>query len=410
MRIAFISDTHLGYNWRDKELKEDAVRQAREAFLKAISMNVDFIVHPGDIFDDKVPKPEVWVEALKIFALPQMANNTGVKPVTKVRSPLPFRGIPVIAIHGNHDRRGGNLKNPVEALDAAGHLYYLNGDNIILEKDGERVNIYGMGYVSESYVLKTLKSLGPKPVEDAYNIFVIHQNIKEYLPDEISFLSLNDLPDFDLVVNGHIHTNVFEDRGSFKFMMPGSTVATQLKKEEAFKKKGFYIFDTKTGKAEFIELDTTRPFLYVDMSFEKSETSDVHVRVRSKIEELLSKQFSMKPIIKVKLTGSLSAKTNIDKEEIVKGFEDRAVIVIDNRLETEDFMKKIEELRELHASHVGAENLGLAMLRKKLEESGYTGPPVDEIFDPLVEGNVDDLMIKFIQHFQRRQSTDTSSQ
>ncbi len=408
MKIAFISDTHLGFNWRDKELREDSVRQAREAFMKAISEKVDLIIHPGDIFDDKIPKPEVWVEALKIFSMTQMAPESGVRPVSGSVNPLPFRGIPVIAIHGNHDRRGGTLKNPVEALDAAGHLVYLNSSSVLVEKNGEKLNIFGMGYVPESYVLKTLRTIAPKRIDGAYNIFVMHQNVKEYLPDDVSFLSLGDLPNFDLVVNGHIHNNTFEDKGRFKFMMPGSTVATQLKKEEAGKKKGFYIFDTDTEKAKFVEIESTRPFVYLEMKFSGTELSNVYTKVRKKIEDVLENKFSMKPIIKLKLVGSLSAKTNIDRDEISKGFDD-AIIIVDNRLETENFMKRIEELREMHASRVGVENLGLALLRKKLTEVGYSGPSVDEVFDQLIEGDVESLIPKFIQHYQQTQSRDTSS-
>ncbi len=400
MRIAFISDTHLGYAWRDKELGQDSIRQAREAFLKAIDSGVDVIVHPGDVFDERVPKPEVWVEALKIFALPAMAESTGVFPVSEGVSSLPFRGVPVVAIHGNHERRGGNLKNPVEALDAAGQVVYLHANNLVLEKGGERVNIYGLGYVPESYVLDTLKSLNPKPVKNAYNIFVMHQNVKEYLPDEVSFLSLNDLPDFDLVVNGHIHSNVFEDRSKFKFMMPGSTVATQLRKDEAFRRKGFYIFDTNTEKAEFIELESTRPLLYEEFRFENSDTGSIVRDVRSKIEELLSESYSMKPVIKIKLKGSIGAGKSIDIGAITQGFEDQAIIIVDNVLESEDFKTRIEHLREMHTSKIGVETLGVTFLQKQLQELGYSGPNIEDIFEPLVEGKTEDLLTKFIKHFQ----------
>ncbi len=414
MKIAFISDTHLGYNWGNKELASDSFRQAREAFVKAMENKVDLIVHPGDIFDSKVPKPEVWVEALRLFSLTFMVPDSSIKPVlnggNNSNSPLHFKGIPVVAIHGNHERRGGGLKSPVEALDAAGHLLYLHNNSVKLEKDGERVNIFGLGYVPESYVSKALKAINPKKEEDSFNIFVLHQNLKEFLPDEISFLSLSDLPRFDLVVNGHIHWRVYKDYNDWRFMMPGSTVSTQLKKQEAERSKGFFIFDTKNGKAEFIELESARPFIYKELEFSDSESSIVLQEVRKQLEDILSKEYSMKPIVKIKLKGSLKIGRNIDKGSLVRGFEDRAFIVIDNRLESQEFRRRIEELREMHSEKMGNVSLGISILRKKLEESDYSGPDIEDIFDPLVAGEVDDVLARIIQHYQRRESTGTSSQ
>ncbi len=410
MRIAFISDNHLGYNWRDKELRMDSIRQAREAFQKAVDEEVDLIIHPGDIFDEKNPKPEIWMEALRIFAIPKAAPDSGVNLVKGSVSRLHMKGIPVIAIHGNHERRGNEKKTAVEALDAAGLVIYLHNRGMLFEKDGEKVFVYGMGYVPESYVLKALKLINPKKVDDAFNIFVMHQNIKEYLPDEVSFLSLADLPRFDLVVNGHIHFNDYRDYGDWRYMMPGSTVITQMKKQEAERRKGFYIFDTIKKEARFIELETQRPFIFETLEFSESEASDVVTRARDLISKVLENDFQMKPIIKIKLVGSLKAGRNVDKASIAKGFEGKAVIFVDNQLESLEFMKKIEELREIHAMKKANVNLGISILRSSLKDSGYSGPDIEDIFDLLVDGDQEDVLRAFIQHYQRISNTGTSSQ
>ncbi len=403
MKIAFISDTHLGFGWGGP-LADDSIRQAREAFLKAIQMKADFIVHPGDIFDERIPKPEVWVEALRLFSLTSMVEDTGVRPVENKESPLPFRGIPVVAIHGNHERRSSGYKNPVEALEASGHLLYLNDRGVVLEKDGEKVHIFGMGYTPESHALERLRELNPTKIEDAYNIFVLHQNIKEFLPEEISFLALNDMPKFDLVVNGHIHWNEFRDMGDWRFIMPGSTVTTQLKKQEAVRKKGFYMLDTDTGKIDFVELETVRPFIYRELTFSDSDITTVASEIRKTIEDILNKEYSMKPIIKLKLSGSIKTKRNIDKASIVNDFSDHAIIVIDNRLETENLKKRIEELRDLQAKKVSAETLGLSILKGELQRLDYKGVDPEFIFEYLVNGDIDRLLDAFIKHHSKATS------
>ena len=51
MRIAIISDTHLGY----ARFEEDSLKQAESAFLDA-EQKADAIIFAGDVFDTKIPK------------------------------------------------------------------------------------------------------------------------------------------------------------------------------------------------------------------------------------------------------------------------------------------------------------------------------------------------------------------
>ena len=67
MRIAVISDLHLGFKFGE-ERGEDAFRNANEAFSKALEEKVNLILLPGDIFHDKVPRPEIIGRAIELFA------------------------------------------------------------------------------------------------------------------------------------------------------------------------------------------------------------------------------------------------------------------------------------------------------------------------------------------------------
>ncbi|EQD59621.1 metallophosphoesterase, partial [mine drainage metagenome] len=75
--------------------------------------------------------------------------------------------------------------------------------------------------------------------------FMLHQSIYEILPFDESFMHYDDLPKgFDLYVCGHIHSRVKATVNGKLFLIPGSTVLTQLKEGEQ-ERKGFILFDTK---------------------------------------------------------------------------------------------------------------------------------------------------------------------
>src|SRR4030042_954051 len=204
MRIAFISDLHFGFG-RGTERAEDCWEAAEEAFEKA--KDCDLIVLPGDIFDERIPRPEDWAKALKIFS-----RNK----------------VPVVAIHGTHERRGRGLLNCVQGLEHAGFLKHVHCDSATYEFGGEKVTVYGMSGVPEAYAKEVLSTWNPKPTE-GFNIFMLHQSIHPYIynPVEPPSLKLEDLPEgFDLYVSGHIHWREKTEVKGSPFIIPGSTVTT----------------------------------------------------------------------------------------------------------------------------------------------------------------------------------------
>jgi len=121
VKIAIISDSHLGY----ARFEEDAYVQFEKAILLA-SEKADIILFAGDVFDTKVPKLETLEKAVQIFR--------------KAR-------VPVVAIHGNHERRSKDSVNPVQLLAAAGVLEYLHGRDYVFEKDGEKLSFTPLWHV-----------------------------------------------------------------------------------------------------------------------------------------------------------------------------------------------------------------------------------------------------------------------
>ena len=128
MKIAIFSDCHCGHAYGD-ERGEDSFLGLEEAVRG--SMDADLILMAGDIFDSRVPRQEVFARTARILSLSQSLPSTTAlsgligKEMSEV-SPLALRGVPIVAIHGTHERRSKFMLNPVQALEHAGLLVHLH--------------------------------------------------------------------------------------------------------------------------------------------------------------------------------------------------------------------------------------------------------------------------------------------
>jgi DNA repair exonuclease SbcCD nuclease subunit len=395
MNIAIISDTHFGYAW-STERQEDSFFQAREAMEKALK-KADFILLPGDVFDSRIPKQEVMEKAMRILSKALDAPNTGVKIVDSVNkdlSSIPYytlEGVPVVAIHGTHERRGSNMTNPMEALEAAGLLVHLHLGTLVIEKKGERVAVHGMSGVPEAFAKESLEAWEPKPVKGACNIIVFHQSFKEMIYAETPMMEFSDLPPgFDLYVNGHIHWNSIQEKNGKKILHPGSTIITQMRKIEAEKPKGFYFFDSKTGQLEFNPLENQRKLFFKQLEFDGEKPSQV-VSQANKILESIPKT-SPKPLVKLKLKGSLKTGSSFSASDVGSSFKNDFLLSVDDELSTEDFKKKIDALRKMHEKKASVVEKGFDLLVENLKQADYDGIPPQKILSLLEEGESEKVL------------------
>ncbi len=358
MRIAILSDFHLGY----QRFEEDSYAQAQAAMTIA-SSEADLILCAGDIFDVKVPKLETLKKAVEIF-----------------RS----ASVPVIAIHGNHERRAKGLVNPAQLLAAGTGITLLHGAWKEFSKGGERVRVFGLGSVPEEYAAEALKrTLGEAPGDEGeFSVLMIHQSIRELMPggkEELSLEDLEGLP-FDLIVNGHIHETVSRLGG--RFLIPGSTVLTQLKKDE-MAPKGFYIFDTKSRKSEFREIPS-RAFFYEEITFNDAGAEDVRETVRARVAALRKEKPGC--IIAIKLDGTLKqGLSNADMK-----LDPQEGVFIDNRLNVESLGAKLERIRGSREAALSVREMAMRQLRAKTEGK-LTLFDGSELFERLVSGPEDAL-------------------
>jgi DNA repair exonuclease SbcCD nuclease subunit len=354
MKIGIVADTHFGYS----RFEADALSQGKEAILSAAG-SCDALILAGDIFDTRVPKPETLSEAVKIMR---------------------HVHVPVFAIHGTHERRSKGMVNPIEMLETAGLLRSVHNKAEIFEKSGEKVAISGMGGVPDDMAKGELATLAPKPVPGAFNIFMLHQSFSEYIFAKSDMLSLADLPPgFDLYICGHMHKNVVALDG--KFLIPGSTVITQMRPEETGP-KGYYIYDTKLRKPEFVPINS-RPFFFKELKFEKAGMEKVRSACTEYISECI-KHSKEKPIIRMKLTGSLApGVASQDLSLAPLSANERAIIQIDSEFEEATLKEKIERIRNLREKRASVREIGMEMLRERLKHNGSRPEDAESLFSAL---------------------------
>lgn len=392
MRISIIADAHLGYAYNSR-LENDSFENFEEAIDN--SLNSDIILIAGDIFNSRTPKTSVLSRAIKILrkALLKTSNVKLIetdKELHKV-SERTLKALPIIALYGNHERRSRGEINIIQALENAGLLICLNRNYIIFEKNGIRVAIHGMSSFPERYAKKYLTEWDPKPIENCFNILMLHQSIYPYIfsPIEPPSLKIEDLPKgFDLIVNGHIHISASEKIGDSIFLVPGSTVITQMEENEAKSEKGFYVLEIgREKKLDFVPLKKRRKFFFDEIKIKVSAKKEIEEKIR---EILLSESFVKPPIIKLRIKGKEEEVFEQDLREIERKFFDKAIVIFSKELESIELTKKIEFIRNIIEEKQSIEEIGLNILRKNLEELNF-GKTIDYemLFNLLSEGEVE---------------------
>lgn len=424
MKIAVIADPHLGAKWGTPR-EQDSFVQFREAMEKSLDLEAHLIILLGDIFDTRIPRQEVWAQAMRILSLPAANGRNEIKLESAIDknmgeiSPVALRGTPVIALHGNHERRTLGLTNPVEALEAAGLLVHLRRNTLIFNTPEGRLAIHGMSNVPEQHVRKVLATWNPKPVDGAFNILALHQSVGPYVysSEESPTLDIPDLPKgFDLYLCGHIHNRIESTAYGKPLLFPGGTERTQLLQVEAETPKGFYMvdFDEKLSYT-FIELNSPRDFYYEEMRFDGVGIPHLNEAVRAKVRELLArhrKNTEKPPLVRIRLVGTIAkeaSRSEFDERAIVQEFADRALVVVSKGdLVAPGLEEKVQLLRELKEQRMSLDDKAMTLLEEYLRESGYTQTfDVRALYGLLVEGRDDEALQKVFGVVENLVNVDT---
>ncbi|MGC8648968.1 MAG: DNA repair exonuclease [Candidatus Micrarchaeia archaeon] len=392
-----VSDLHIGY----ERFIDDAYAQAKEALEKASAM-ADVILLPGDIFDKRAPKPDVIAQAINLFReLAVKSWNARVVEFKSYGDSKAYTNLPIIAIPGTHERTVEGKENVLNLLALAKLMVDVSEATAIIELDGERIAITGLGGISDERAKEYLKNKNFKPVENMFNIFVFHQTIYEILPFDEHAIHYNDLPEgFDLYVDGHIHNRVENTVHSKPFLIPGSTVLTQLKDSEQ-EKKGFILFDTSNSTYEFIEINS-RDFVVLNLKFDNVKPDIFIKECENQIERILNEHKGA--IIKVKLEGTIAQGYNlIDMpiRSIMAKYEGKAIIEFDtSKFKSIESERRIDELKQGNIDGMPIKELGAKIFVNNLKEQKYN-LEIDAIklFEILGSGESKEKVIKKASEF-----------
>ena len=387
MKIAFFSDTHLGVN-------DDALPQARLAFELALKL-ADCVVTCGDIFDFRIPKQETLHEGLALFG--EFSRKFFEKNKGKIiirNASREYSLQPMITIFGTHERRSKGMVNPIQLMDEANVVAHAHNAKVYIEdkNTNERVCIQGLGGLPEEYAKPALEAIKFTPEIGCFNVFIFHQTLKEVIPFHDYFISIPDLPSgFDLYVNGHIHWRrefkSAENNGRH-VLLTGSTVITQQKKNEQ-EQKGLWVYDTNTKESIFHYIES-RPFFYRELDFNGALVTEVYNEIEKTLADI---SIARKPLVKLKLKGTLArgiSSGDVDLRSIYEKNHDVMKLSIDREFEiNQELKEKIEYLRKMREESKTVREIGLSVLRAKLEENKYKLGHEEELFDALSEGNIE---------------------
>jgi len=272
--------------------------------------------------------------------------------------------------------------HPTALLAHAGLLTDFHNRTVLHEHKGEKTAISGMGSVPEDMARAALPQISCKPVAGAFNIFVVHQSFQEFdVSGNDTYITFDDLPEgYDLYLCGHVHQPCLTG----KVLNPGSTVVTQMRKDEVGP-RGWLLYDTAARKAEFKPV-ASRQLFHSILTFESAKPDEIRARVEAEARRLLSAApaGAPSPLVKIVVKGTLAPGFGT-ADLSMPGMGDN--VFIDNSMNSENLKERIAQIKLSREKKLSARQQGMEILRKKLEEAHFTLGEPEEVFEKLLEGN-----------------------
>lgn len=238
MKILYFTDTHIRGNTpkNRKDVFIDTVENKFNEIVElSIKLDVDFVIHGGDLFD----RPDVSISIASRFA----------KILSKFK-------VPVYMISGNHDIYGHNPetinRTMLGLLDVLGIIKIINGKKVILKKDDIKVELSGQPYVydidipqnRDYYLLKD------KNKDVDYTIHMVHGMLldKPFIKG-IPYTLIDDIKHTtaDITLSGHYHRGfkTIKTEENKYFINPGSLVRITNSLREIERKPKLVLLELK---------------------------------------------------------------------------------------------------------------------------------------------------------------------
>ena len=387
MKFAHLSDVHLGFQKHESLQKIE--RQVFEKILdQCISLKVDFILIPGDLFHVNIPEMRVQKFA---FAKFRQVHDAG---------------IPIYVVYGSHDF--SPISNSViDLLTEIGYITKVvqptshDDGQISLKclvdpKTGVKLTgLTGLkvGKDREWYEKLDRDSL---ETESGFKIFLFHGGISDMKTDsgmDGDQMPLSLLPKgFSYYAGGHMHKfNHQSFEGYSNVVYPGTPFAgyhADLEDNANGQKRGFVLveFEDEVKSVDFIEIENTKyEVIEVDANNRKVES------VNQELSEKTAEVNAENKVVIIKIQGELmSGKTaDVDISIIRDNLNDKNALVVNvsknqltskeysiteakgsnkEEIETNIFSENIGQLPFKEKNLTG--DLGVALAKKLLAELG----------------------------------------
>ncbi len=297
IRIIHTGDTHLGYRQYHSDIRrKDFLNAFSTVVDDAINMEVDAVVHAGDLFDSRNPTLDDILDAMDIF----------------IR--LKNAGIPMLAIVGNHES-----KQNTQWLDLYSSLGLVKRLSEQAFRLGD-VALYGIDSVAKTKIPLFDYSIFKDNVTDApYNLLVMHQLVKPFPFGEWDISEvINSLPfDVHAVLLGDYHKHEVTMIDDVWVTYAGSTERNSTSEREP---RSYNIVTIGEGGIDISKRSIpTRDFMFIPVSL--SEGPDVHKELFSKVME---NDIEGK-VVFVEVSGDVRAK--LDFSEVEKFLLSRGALI-----------------------------------------------------------------------------------
>lgn len=309
-KVLHFGDTHLGRKHPSqirKERVQSTIKAFRYCIEKAVEEDVDFIIHPGDVFDTVYP----W--------------HTVIEAAKKELEKLEEAEIPMYVIRGNHDRsfgQGRTLKGLAIEHLTSDYVKLIDPQAAEFPEDSyvdhdEKIRIYGLGY----HANKTARILeGFEPESGKFNFLLLHDFIDGVTRSYSESTAKADNiagKNVDYVAIGHDHQPNQEERiGDTVFAATGGTVDYDFNTTQFG--KGYNILKVDAEEKE-VEVEEHEVPQQLEL---KKEVFDLN-HSREEITEEIRRQVKegKKYAFKLKITGETDSAHEIPTQEISEDVE-----------------------------------------------------------------------------------------
>ncbi len=242
-KILHVADIHIRNYKRHKEYKQVFRKLYKEA-RKTPKETVIYV--GGDIVHTKTDISPELIQMVSDFF------NT----LAKIR--------PTIVITGNHD---ANLNNPSRLDSLSPIVDNLNNPNLHYLKDSGIYTIAGINYIVMSVFDDPKNYLTKKDLPKGYNIALYHGPVNKSQTDigyvvDNPHMTTKMFDGYDLVLLGDIHKKQFlNDEKTICYV--GSLIQQNF--GETFENHGYMLWDVKTKKSEFFEIENDFGYYTIDV-------------------------------------------------------------------------------------------------------------------------------------------------